>query len=149
MISSCIDFYMRWQFGLIHPGCDSGTDNSWAVSVSHIILNDQNRTDSSLFDPPPDLNLHNRYLLVSPALCFTLRFLRYTKYFLFLRCILQSFTISTEPATGSCCTNARQLKTVYLFYDFSVADIFSWNTFVQYTHEFIIKSSGKFSQRIN
>ena len=42
------DLYMRRQFCLIHFRCDSGADHSRAMSVSHIILNDQNRTDPAL-----------------------------------------------------------------------------------------------------
>ena len=48
MIFFCADLYMRRQFCLIHFRCDSGADHSRAMSVSHIILNDQNRTDPAL-----------------------------------------------------------------------------------------------------
>ena len=40
---------MSWKFRLIHPRCDRRTDHSWAVTVAHIILNDDRRAVAVLF----------------------------------------------------------------------------------------------------
>ena len=60
-IDSGINLNMRGKLCLVHFGCDRRTDHYGTVSVSHIVLNDQHRSDSSLFAPHhrPEIRIKN------------------------------------------------------------------------------------------
>ena len=44
-----VQLHMRWQLRLVHLRCDRSTDHGRAVLISHIILDDQNRSYPALF----------------------------------------------------------------------------------------------------
>ena len=47
-IGGCINLYMCRKFGFIHSGSDGCTDYGRAVLIANIVLNDQNRPDTTL-----------------------------------------------------------------------------------------------------